>query len=61
MSVVKVTSGSGFTTLLFVFTVFTCVQGFDYREVFRRIDDDFRSIMRDAHRDNRVVAILKIG
>ena len=35
--------------------------GFNYREVFKRIDDDFRLIMGDAHRDNRVVAILRIG
>ena len=36
-------------------------QGFDYREVFRKIDDDFRMIMRDAQRDNRVVSLLRIG
>ena len=35
--------------------------GFDYREVFRKIDDDFRMIMKDAIRDNRVVALLRIG
>ena len=35
--------------------------GFNYREVFKRIDDDFRLIMGDAYRDNRVVSLLKIG
>ncbi len=35
--------------------------GFDYKEVFRKIDDDFRMIMGDCQRDTRVVAILKIG
>ncbi len=29
--------------------------------MFRKIDDDFRMIMRDAERDNRVVSLLKIG
>ena len=36
-------------------------QGFDYREVFRKIDDDFRMIMKDALKDTRVVSILRIG
>jgi hypothetical protein len=36
-------------------------KGFDYREVFRKIDDDFRMIMTDAQRDNRIVALLRIG
>ena len=35
--------------------------GFNYREVFKRIDDDFRLIMGDAHTDNRVVSLLRIG
>ena len=35
--------------------------GFDYKEVFRKIDDDFRMIMSDLQRDSRVIAILKIG
>ncbi|TRY75069.1 hypothetical protein TCAL_08574 [Tigriopus californicus] len=35
--------------------------GFDYREVFRKIDDDFQMIMTDAQRDKRVVALLRIG
>jgi dynein heavy chain 2 len=39
----------------------TKFQGFDYREVFRKIDDDFRMIMADAQRDNRTVALLRIG
>ena len=37
------------------------LQGFDYKEVFRKIDNDFRMIMTDCQKDNRVVAILKIG
>ena len=36
-------------------------QGFNYREVFRKIDDDFRMIMEDTSRDPRVVALLRIG
>ena len=36
-------------------------KGFDYREVFRKIDDDFRMIMKDALKDTRVVSILRIG
>ena len=35
--------------------------GFNYREVFKRIDDDFRMIMDDARKDNRVTSILKVG
>ena len=35
--------------------------GFNYREVFKRIDDDFRLIMGDAVRDNRITSILRIG
>ena len=35
--------------------------GFNYREVFKRIDDDFRLIMGDAFKDNRIVALLRIG
>ena len=35
--------------------------GFNYREVFKRIDDDFRLIMGDANRDNRVISLLRIG
>lgn len=35
--------------------------GFNYREVFKRIDDDFRAIMGDTIRDNRVTSLLKIG
>ena len=42
-------------------TYVTNVKGFDYREVFRKIDDDFRMIMTDAQRDNRIVALLRIG
>ena len=37
------------------------LQGFDYREVFRKIDDDFRMIMKDLLKDTRVVSILRIG
>ena len=29
--------------------------------MFRKIDDDFRMIMTDTHRDSRVVALLRIG
>ena len=36
-------------------------QGFDYREVFKKIDDDFRMIMNDTQRDKRVVTLLRIG
>ncbi len=43
------------------FAYLTFLKGFDYREVFRKIDDDFRMIMRDTQRDNRVVALLRIG
>ena len=39
----------------------TIFQGFDYREVFRKIDDDFRMIMKDLLKDTRVVSILRIG
>ncbi|CAB4065051.1 Dual specificity mitogen-activated protein kinase kinase mek-1,Dual specificity mitogen-activated protein kinase kinase mek-2,Dual specificity mitogen-activated protein kinase kinase dSOR1,Dual specificity mitogen-activated protein kinase kinase 4,Dual specificity mitogen-activated protein kinase kinase 3,Dual specificity protein kinase FUZ7,Dual specificity mitogen-activated protein kinase kinase 5,Dual specificity mitogen-activated protein kinase kinase sek-1,MAP kinase kinase PBS2,Dual specificity mitog len=35
--------------------------GFNYKEVFRKIDDDFRLIMSDAIRDNRVSSLLKIS
>ena len=35
--------------------------GFNYKEVFHKIDDDFRMIMSDCQKDTRVVAILKIG
>ena len=35
--------------------------GFNYREVFKRIDDDFRLIMGDTFKDSRVVALLRIG
>ena len=35
--------------------------GFNYKEVFKRIDDDFRLIMGDTMRDNRITAILKVG
>ena len=35
--------------------------GFNYREVFKRIDDDFRLIMNDAVRDSRVTSILRIA
>ena len=37
------------------------IQGFDYKEVFRKIDDDFRMVMKDTMRDTRVVSILRIG
>ena len=29
--------------------------------MFRKIDDDFRMIMKDAQRDSRVVSLLRIG
>lgn len=35
--------------------------GFNYREVFKRIDDDFRLIMGDAKKDNRVTSVIRIG
>ena len=48
--------------LLYITTVFPFnIQGFDYREVFRKIDDDFRMVMKDTMRDTRVISILRIG
>ena len=44
-----------------ILELFVFWQGFDYREVFRKIDDDFRMIMKDALKDTRVVSILRIG
>ena len=41
--------------------LFILLQGFDYKEVFRKIDDDFRMIMNDCQKDTRVVSVLKIG
>ena len=29
--------------------------------MFRKIDDDFRMIMTDAQRDNRIISLLRIG
>ena len=46
-----------YITILFPFII----QGFDYREVFRKIDDDFRMVMKDTMRDTRVISILRIG
>ena len=35
--------------------------GFNYREVFRKIDDDFRMVMGEAFVDPRVTSLLRIG
>jgi dynein heavy chain 2 len=35
--------------------------GFNYKEVFKRIDDDFRMVMDHAKKDSRVTSILKVG
>ena len=46
-----------YITIVFPFII----QGFDYREEFRKIDDDFRMVMKDTMRDTRVISILRIG
>ena len=39
----------------------TTTGGFNYREVFRKIDDDFRMVMGEAFVDPRVTSLLRIG